>query len=86
MITIEHSIFLGIAKEISRKYIETYGGALEIEYRGSGNYFLLLTNADIKISDQVNISGMSEVVWRQYVYCRIHEIAAKLIRKLHPIR
>jgi hypothetical protein len=86
MITIEHSIFLGIAKEISRKYIETYGGTLEIEYRGSGNYFLLLTNGDIKISDQVNISGMSEVVWRQYVYCRIHEIAAKLIRKLHPIR
>jgi hypothetical protein len=86
MITIEHSIFLGIAKEISRKYIETYGGTLEIEYRGSGNYFLLLTNDDIKISDQVNISGMSEVVWRQYVYCRIHEIAAKLIRKLHPIR
>ena len=86
MNTIEHSIVLGIAKDISRKYIETYGGTLEIEYRGSGNYFLFLTNGDIKISDQINIIGMSETVWKQYVYCRIHEIAANLIRKLHPIR
>jgi hypothetical protein len=86
MSTIEHSIVLGIAKEISRKYIETYGGKLEIQYRGSGNYFLFLTHDDISFSEQINIVGMSETVWKQYIQCRIHEIAAKLIRKLHPIR
>jgi hypothetical protein len=86
MNTIEHSIVLGIAKEISRSYIEIYGGKLDIQYRGSGNYFLSLTHNDISFSEQINIVGMSEAVWKQYVQCRIHEIAAKLIRKLHPIR
>jgi hypothetical protein len=86
MNTIEHSIVLEIAKEISRKYIEIYGGKLEVQYRGKGNYFLFLTNDDISFSEQVNITGMSEEVWKHYVYCRIHEIAAKLIRKIHPIR
>lgn len=86
MDTIEYTIVLEISKEISRKYIEPYGGKLEIQYRGSGNYFLFLTHSDISFSEQVNIIGMSEEVWKQYIYCRVHEIAAKLIRKLHPIR
>lgn len=50
------------------------------------NYFVSVTHPKISasIEESINTADLPENIIDEYVHCRIHGIAAKLISKLYP--
>ena len=50
------------------------------------NYFVSVTHPKIltNIEESINTAGLPENIIEEYVHCRMHGIAAKLISKLYP--
>ena len=74
-----------IAIQVAEKHITKHNATFEIiKLTTNENYLVIVNHPSTSIEELISISGLTPSVAEEYVYCRIHGIAAKLISKLHP--
>ena len=76
-------IAIGVAKE----HIDSHGATFELVLlQGKGKYLAAITHPKLlnNIEETIIISELSQSLAEEYMHCKIHALAAKLIAKLYP--
>lgn len=76
-----------LATNNAKIHIVKFGATFYIEpITPSKSYFVSVKHPDFStnIEENINISDLPDNIIDEYVHCRIHGIAAKLISKLYP--
>ena len=77
-----------IAINIAKEHIDPHNAKFEliVANKDQGIYFAIITHPLLssKIEEAINTNKMPPTIAEEYMHCRIHGLAAKLISKLHP--
>ena len=72
-----------IAQGVARAHIVPLGFTLSVEPYGSG-VTLVVSNRVERHLENLCLKGMPEAVQEEYVHCRVHAFAARLIATRYP--
>lgn len=79
-----------IANDIANAHIVTRDAKFELVSLNDteNNFLAVVTHPKLsyKLEEAINVNGLLSEVAEEYMHCRIHGIAAKLISKLNPQR
>jgi hypothetical protein len=80
-----NDIALGVAKA----HILNHGATFELLHLPTiGNYLAVITHPKLptKIEETINTAGLSQSLAEEYMHCRVHSLAARLISRLYPYK
>ena len=80
-----NDVAFGVAKE----HILKLGGTFEFfSLPTKGNYLAIVTHPSLSanIEETMNTVGLTDSLAEEYVHCRVHAIASKLISRLYPYK
>lgn len=72
-----------IARGVARAHIEPLGLTLTVGFYEDGLMLDLLDGCADHI-EHLSLKGMPDAVQEEYVHCRVHALAAKLIARRYP--
>lgn len=72
-----------IAQGVARAHIEPLGFALTLHFYGEGLKLGLFDGREDLI-EHLLLKGMPDAVQEEYVHCRVHALAGKLIARRYP--
>lgn len=75
------------ANGVAEAHIAPHGGKLKFGKldHAHGTYFAVVLYNGGSIEETINTCGMSGIIAEEYVHCKIHSLAAKLLQKIYPI-
>lgn len=75
-----------IAQNIVKAHIAKYQAKFELTEVSANNYFAVVSHPKLSsnIEEHINLNGLPEDIAVEYMHCRVHGLAAKLISKLYP--
>lgn len=78
-----------IAYGVAKAHVLKHGATFELLILPTiGNYVAVITHPKLtaKIEETINTAGLSQSLAEEYLHCRVHALAAKLISKLYPYK
>jgi len=75
-----------IAQNIAKIHIAKYEAMFELTEVSENNYFAVISHSKLSsnIEEHINLNGLPKDIAEEYMHCRVHGLAAKLISKLYP--
>jgi len=76
-----------IAFGVVRAHILPHGATFELfPLTVKGNYLGVITHPSLanKIEETINTAGLPQALAEEYMHCRMHSLAGRLISKLYP--
>ena len=78
-----------IALDVAKAHILGHGATFELlPLADKANYLVVITHPKLpnKIEESINTEGLSQSLAEEYLHCKVHALAAKLIAKLYPYK
>ena len=76
----------GIAENVAKQHIYYRVDKFEFNPLKEDIFSILIEFNGKTYIETCNIKGMPDHIWSEYIHCRLHEMAARIIRKLYPIK
>jgi hypothetical protein len=76
-----------VANGVAEAHITPHGGIMIFNKIDGplGIYSAVISHNGKTIEETINIFGMPGIIAEEYVHCRVHSLAAKLLRKIYPL-
>jgi len=77
-----------ICTGIVNSHISKHQAAFNISEVSNNNYYAVISHPKLSsnIEEHINLNGLPEDIAAEYLHCRLHGLAARLISKLYPER
>jgi hypothetical protein len=75
-----------VVEGIVKAHITKHQGNLDLINIRDNNFLAIVSHSSLssKIEEHINLIGLPEDIAMEYMHCKIHALAAKLIAKLYP--
>ena len=82
---VEYIAFESVLFQETKPFLDQYGGSLNFESVGKGDYQVTITLSNTKTQERVVVKNMPSEIAKTYFAYRVHGMIAKLLGELHSL-